>query len=70
MSFAGSTQPGDGEAVRVVVGAPSWKEKVIGYAKKSRGIMLRRVRRAKIKPSFISFSDFGDSDFGGCDTMP
>jgi len=38
----GSTQPGDGTTVRVVVGAPSWKEKVIGYAKKSRGTMLRR----------------------------
>ncbi|KAF9646696.1 hypothetical protein BDM02DRAFT_2978659 [Thelephora ganbajun] len=38
----GSTQPGDGAAVRVVVNSPSWKEKVIGYAKKSRGIMLRR----------------------------
>ena len=44
MSSVGSTQPGDGAAVRVVVGAPSWREKFIGYAKKSRGTMLRRVR--------------------------
>jgi hypothetical protein len=43
MSCAGSTQPGDGVAVRVVAG-PSWKEKVIGYAKKTRGTMLRKVR--------------------------
>jgi hypothetical protein len=41
----GSTQPGDGSAVRnVVVDSPSWKEKVVGYAKKYRGTMLRRVR--------------------------
>ncbi|KAF9783100.1 hypothetical protein BJ322DRAFT_135454 [Thelephora terrestris] len=39
----GSTQPGDGSAVRnVVVDTPSWKERVIGYAKKYRGTMLRR----------------------------
>jgi len=38
----GSTQPGDGAAVRVAVGAPSWREKFIGYAKKSRGTMLRK----------------------------
>ena len=44
MSCVGSTQPGDGAAVRVVVGAPSWKEKVIGYAKRTRGTMLRKVR--------------------------
>ena len=43
MSFVGSTQPGDGAAARVVVDAPSWKEKVVGYAKKTRGTMLRRV---------------------------
>ena len=42
-SYVGSTQPGDGAAVRVVVDAPSWKEKVIGYAKKTRGTMLRKV---------------------------
>jgi len=42
-SYVGSTQPGDGAAARVVVDAPSWKEKVIGYAKKTRGTMLRRV---------------------------
>jgi len=38
----GSTQPGDGAPKRVIVGAPSWREKFIGYAKKSRGIMLQR----------------------------
>jgi len=38
-----STQPGDGSVVRnVVVDPPSWKEKVVGYAKKYRGTMLRR----------------------------
>jgi len=42
-SYVGSTQPGDGAAARVVVDAPSWKEKVIGYAKKTRGTMLRKV---------------------------
>ena len=41
--YAGSTQPGDGAAVHVL-GAPSWKEKFIGYAKKTRGTMLRKVR--------------------------
>jgi len=37
----GSTQPGGGGAV-MVVGPPSWKEKVVGYAKKFRGTMLRK----------------------------
>ena len=44
MSCVGSTQPGDGAAARVVVDAPSWKERVVGYAKKFRGTMLRKVR--------------------------
>jgi len=39
----GSTQPGDGgAAMGVVVGPPSWKEKVVGYAKRIRGTMLRK----------------------------
>jgi len=37
----GSTQPGDGGAA-MVVGPPSWKEKVVGYAKRIRGTMLRK----------------------------
>jgi len=44
MSCAASTQPGDGAVTRVVVGPPSWKERVVGYAKKFRGSMLRQVR--------------------------
>ena len=27
----------------MIVGPPSWKEKVVGYAKKFRGTMLRKV---------------------------
>lgn len=39
----GSTQPGDGSAIRnVVVDPPKWREKFIGYAKKYRGAMFRR----------------------------
>jgi len=53
VNLQGSTQPGDGAAVRrVIVGAPSWKEKVIGYAKKSRGIILQRVR-VNSPPTFL-----------------
>jgi hypothetical protein len=44
-SSVASTQPGDGSAIRnLVLDPPSWKEKVVGYAKKYRGTMLRRVR--------------------------
>ena len=39
--------------MRVVVGPPSWKEKVVGYAKKFRGTMLRQVR-VYIYPTFTA----------------
>lgn len=47
----------------MVVGPPSWKEKVVGYAKKFRGTMLRKVLLPIDSPS-LPVLIFVDANLG------